>query len=197
MDNLIQVIPVFNEDELYELNKFVDENLSFTRSTTFNGPETKIDPGRTSMECALLENDDITKIIHTKINLALDEYKRRILYINPSYNKHPLPGADNTTSWREDIRIIQYIEGQEYGFHHDQGTIQSRGEYHRQISVILYLTDDFEGGETEFIHKKIKPSKGEAIIFPSNWCYLHRGNPVLKGKKRIIVTWYYVDDIQT
>jgi len=44
MDNLIQVIPVFNEDELYELNKFVDENLSFTRSTTFNGPETKIDP---------------------------------------------------------------------------------------------------------------------------------------------------------
>ena len=43
MDNLIQIIHVFNEDELYELNKFIDTNLSFTRSTTFNGSDAKID----------------------------------------------------------------------------------------------------------------------------------------------------------
>jgi hypothetical protein len=193
MDNLIQIIPVLNEDEVNALNTYTDKNLIFTRSTTFNGEFTKIDSGRTSTECILHENEAITKMVHGKINAALDEYKRRILQIHSGYNKHPLPGANDTTSWREDIRIIQYTKGQHYGFHHDQGTLQVRGEYHRQISVILYLTDDFEGGGTAFTHKTFKPKKGEAIIFPSNWCYLHQGNPVTNGTKRVLVTWYYVD----
>ena len=65
-------------------------------------------------------------------------------------------------------------------------------EYHRKISVILYLSNDFEGGHTKFLHKKFKPSVGHAIIFPSNWCYPHTGTLVTNGKKRIAVTWYYV-----
>ncbi|MDB4346069.1 2OG-Fe(II) oxygenase [bacterium] len=193
MDNLIQIIPVLNEDEVNALNTYTDKNLTFTRSTTFDGDSTKIDSGRTSTECTLHENEAITKMVHGKINAALDEYKRRLLNIHTSYNSHPLPGANDTTSWREDLRIIQYTEGQKYDFHHDQGTLQSRREYHRQISVILYLTDDFEGGATSFLHKSIKPPKGHAIIFPSNWCFVHRGDPVIKGRKRVAVTWYYVD----
>ena len=193
MDNLIQIIPVLNEDEVNALNMYTDEKLSFIRSTTFNGENSKIVSSRTSIECTLPENEDITKMVHGKINAALDEYKRKILQIHSGYNNHPLPGANDTTSWREDIRIIQYTEGQYYGFHHDQGTVQARREYHRQISVILYLTDDFEGGGTAFTHKTFEPKKGDAIIFPSNWCYLHQGNPVTNGTKRVAVTWYYVD----
>ena len=30
-------------------------------------------------------------------------------------------------------------------------------------------------------------------MFPSNWCYPHSGQPVTEGKKRVAVTWYYVD----
>ena len=60
-------------------------------------------------------------------------------------------------------------------------------------TLIIPLNDDFEGGGTAFTHKTFKPKKGEAIIFPSNWCYLHQGNPVTSGTKRVIVTWYYVD----
>ena len=26
-----------------------------------------------------------------------------------------------------------------------------------------------------------EPKKGEAIVFPANWCFLHQGNPVTKG----------------
>jgi|TARA_B110000285_G_scaffold147278_1_gene164385 predicted 2-oxoglutarate/Fe(II)-dependent dioxygenase YbiX len=193
MDNLIQIIPVLNEDELNDLNTYTDKNLAFTRSTTFNGENTKIDSGRTSTECTLPENENITKRVHEKINAALDEYKRKILQIHSGYNTHPLPGANDTTSWREALRVIQYTKGQQYGFHHDQGTLQSRMEYHRQISVILYLTDDFEGGGTAFTHKTFNPKKGDALIFPSNWCYIHQGNQVTSGTKRVLVTWYYVD----
>ena len=39
----------------------------------------------------------------------------------------------------------------------------------------------------------LKPEPGHAIMFPSNWCYPHSGQEVISGKKRIAVTWYYVD----
>ena len=66
-------------------------------------------------------------------------------------------------------------------------------EYHRKISVIIYLTEDFEGGGTAFPHVTHKPKSGYALIFPSNWCYPHAGEPVEDGVKRVAVTWYYVE----
>lgn len=165
MDHLIQVIPVLTGEEINDLNTYADNNLSFAQSTTFNGANTKIDPGRTSTECALSDTEDITKNLHVKINAALDEYKRRIIKIHTSYNSHPLPGANDTSSWREDLRVIQYVQGQKYGFHHDQGTLQSRREYHRQISVILYLTDDFEGELQAFCIKVSNLQKVMQLYF--------------------------------
>lgn len=195
MDDLIQIIPVLTDEEVIELNEYIEEHLSFTQSGTLEGTKNEIGSYRTSTECPLPGNMEITQKLHLKLNSALVEYKRRVLQLHPGYNKHPLPGAPSTSSWREDIRIIQYVKDQHYGFHHDQGTMQCRSEYHRQISIILYLTDEFEGGETAFVHKSFKPKKGNAIIFPANWCYLHQGNPVTKGFKRIAVTWYYVDSL--
>ena len=76
--------------------------------------------------------------------------------------------------------------------HHDTADLR-RQEYYRTISIILYLNNDFEGGNTVFSHKKYKPLPGQALIFPSNWCYPHAGEPVTSGKKRVAVTWYYVE----
>ena len=68
-------------------------------------------------------------------------------------------------------------------------------EYERKISIITYLNDGFDGGGTEFPHKVYKPQAGYAVMFPSNWCYPHSGQPVPNGKKRVAVTWYYVQNI--
>ena len=83
---------------------------------------------------------------------------------------------------------------QEYKFHYDEAANSNLKEYHRKISVIVYLTDKFTGGHTAFPHCKYRPEPGYALIFPSNWCYPHAGKPVLEGKKRIAVTWYYAND---
>ena len=32
------------------------------------------------------------------------------------------------------------------------------------------------------------------LFFPSNWCFPHSGQKVLSGKKRVAVTWYYVNE---
>lgn len=67
----------------------------------------------------------------------------------------------------------------------------------KMATLIVYLNDDFEGGETFFnnLNIKIKPQKGSALFFQYNYSdYLneksrHEGLPVTKGTKYIITFW--------
>lgn len=192
MNDLIQIIKVINDNEVRELNEYADY-LQFEPSLVINnGKSTKIDKSiRTSMGVSLNENDLIVKRLHDKLNLALDEYKRRLLEINSIYEYNPVPGGINVRSWREPIQLIEYSGGQEYKMHQDISCYKNHPAYGRVLSIILYLTNDFEGGRTIFTHESYKPPVGSAIIFPSNWCFPHRGESVTKGKKRVAVTWYF------
>tara|TARA_B100001029_G_scaffold167051_1_gene159936 strand:+ start:144 stop:785 length:642 start_codon:yes stop_codon:yes gene_type:complete len=62
---------------------------------------------------------------------------------------------------------------------------------YRQLVTLLYLNDDFEGGETEFLYQnvRIKPQAGKFVIFPPFWSHTHRGNPPIGGTKYIITSW--------
>ena len=55
-------------------------------------------------------------------------------------------------------------------------------------TVVVYLNDDYEGGELYFnnFNLKIKPKAGSVIIFPSEEPYLHQSLEVLKGRKMLI-----------
>jgi hypothetical protein len=63
----------------------------------------------------------------------------------------------------------------------------------RMLSIIYYLNDIDNGGETSFkIENKIvniKPKKGKLIIFPSNYPYIHKGNIPISNDKYILVTF--------
>ena len=195
MNDLIQVIKVLDEKDLKVINDHID-TLSFGPSTVLdNGRGNKVDTKwRTSTGTTLNDSDDATRLLHEKINAALVEYKERISLISDNFRCYPVPGGYHTDSHREGIQILEYTSTQEYKSHHDAATNPNIGEYHRKISVIVYLTDKFTGGHTTFPHCKYRPETGHALIFPSNWCYPHSGAPVLEGKKRIAVTWYYVND---
>lgn len=71
----------------------------------------------------------------------------------------------------------------------------------RRSTLLIYLNDDFKGGETEFvtIGLKIKPEKGKAILFwnvDENEELLqkskHRANPVREGEKWICTKWSHM-----
>ncbi len=192
MNDLIQIIKILDQDEVRDLNQYADD-LQFTNSSVISYEnELKIDKSlRTSMGVSLNENDEIVKRTHKKLNFALDEYKKRLLDINYVYGYNPVPGGKNVRCWREGIQILEYSSGQEYKMHQDASCYKNNAAYGRVISIILYLTNDFEGGRTIFTHKAYKPPVGSAIIFPSNWCYPHRGEPVSEGIKRVAVTWYF------
>ena len=61
----------------------------------------------------------------------------------------------------------------------------------RMIAMLFYL-NDVDGGETEFISgKKIIPSTGKLVMFPSSWNFIHRGVTPNKGKKYIISAYLH------
>jgi predicted 2-oxoglutarate/Fe(II)-dependent dioxygenase YbiX len=88
--------------------------------------------------------------------------------------------------FHEGYNLLKYSGGQEYKAHFDGGT-----ETGRTISAILYLNNDYEGGQIEFVNfgLKIKPEPGMFILFPSNYAYSHIAHPVTDGTKYAIVTW--------
>ena len=71
-------------------------------------------------------------------------------------------------------------------------------KYHRELGCkralvwTVYLNDIKKGGETEFLYQKqrIEAKKGRACIFPSDFPYVHRGNPPLQGEKYILTSWF-------
>ena len=199
MYDLVQTIQVLTPEEVDFVNKEIDKKEFTVSSIGFvdaESGEPRVDSNiRSSSGCFFLDNEPAAMVIHKGMNNALLEYHQRLIKIHPSFDGYPVPGGFMTESNRELIQVLEYVSNQKYNFHVDASTVPSSKEYHRKISIILYLSDDFEGGTTKFVHQEFKPPMGHALIFPSNWCFPHCGTQVTSGKKRVAVTWYYVNDI--
>ena len=199
MNELIQVVQVLTPDEVLLVNEELDKKEFIVSSIGFVDGETgepRVDSDiRSSSGCYLLDDEKAAEIIHKGMNNALLEYRKRLMNIHPTFDGYPVPGGFMTTSNRELIQVLEYVKNQRYTWHTDASPQPNSKEYHRKISIILYLTDNFEGGTTKFVDQDYKPPVGHALIFPSNWCFPHCGTQVISGKKRVAVTWYYVNDI--
>ena len=201
MNNLIQTIQVLTPEEVKFVNAELDKKEFQVSMIGFADDGTgvlsaRVDSDvRSSSVTYLKDNEEVTKVMHEGINNALLEYRQRLMEIHPTFDGYPVPGGFMTTSNREEIQVLEYVENQKYTWHTDASPMPDSKEYHRKISVILYLSDDFEGGTTKFVHQDYKPPIGHALIFPSNWCFPHCGTQVTSGKKRVAVTWYYVNDL--
>ena len=106
---------------------------------------------------------------------------------------------------QEDPHLIKYETGGEYKHHNDyfmkgeqyyETSMYKGGQ--RVFSTILYLNDNFVGGETDFpkYNLTVKPKTGLVFTWRNlnldgsvNEDSLHGGLPVTEGKKYIIVVW--------
>ncbi len=98
--------------------------------------------------------------------------------------------------WFEKPEILRYRDGGEYIVHSD--AYNWKKDQHkwsraidRDLSVLLYLNSEFEGGEVWFPNSnfQIKPSRGTLVAFPSDWRYTHAAKPVTSGVRYVIVSW--------
>jgi predicted 2-oxoglutarate/Fe(II)-dependent dioxygenase YbiX len=104
------------------------------------------------------------------------------------YSTELYPFAEKNIKSREHtMHLLRYDETGHLPAHQDQG-ISSR-----VLSVLLYLNDDYEGGEIEFRHSgiKFKPEAGSVLFFPSNFLYVHEVYPVTRGPRYALPNWYH------
>lgn len=81
------------------------------------------------------------------------------------------------------------------GYHvwHDENT-DGGAQSSRKMVWMVYLNDDFEGGETEFLYykRRIQPKTGTLLIWPAGLTHAHRGGLVLTNCKYVVTGWFYV-----
>ena len=85
----------------------------------------------------------------------------------------------------EMFRFYKYEPGQEFRKHRDQSFIRNESEA-SYFTFMIYLNDDFEGGQTTFNQCVIKPTKGTALIFFHD--LEHAGSPLIRGTKYVLRT---------
>lgn len=83
------------------------------------------------------------------------------------------------------VKIIRYKDGSYLPVHSDP---ERTPEGHtRTIGMILFLNEDFEGGELIFPKQEvvIQPEKGKLVVFPMSYMYPHLVNNVTGGDRYV------------
>lgn len=92
-----------------------------------------------------------------------------------------------------------------FNMHTDSAYFDAHGNFcytspQRILTAVLYLNDEFEGGEIEFgsitddsgKNFQFKPFAGALTIFPSDLRFPHEAKPVISGNRYCVVAWFNV-----
>jgi predicted 2-oxoglutarate/Fe(II)-dependent dioxygenase YbiX len=109
-------------------------------------------------------------------------------FILQSYDDRAAVGVN------EMLRFYRYDPGQQFNWHQDFPYERDNGEQ-SYLTLIIYLNDDFKGGETSFEDSysdelfeefKVVPKQGMALFFEH--AIHHKGEPVTRGRKYVLRT---------
>jgi prolyl 4-hydroxylase len=102
-------------------------------------------------------------------------------------------------SHAEGLQVLHYQPGQEFKEHVDFfGPNHPSSKNNRISTLVMYLNDVEEGGETTFPYLgiSVKPAKGSAVYFEYfysnpklNELTLHCSEPVIRGEKWVATQW--------
>jgi predicted 2-oxoglutarate/Fe(II)-dependent dioxygenase YbiX len=94
-------------------------------------------------------------------------------------------GYSKAAGLNELFRFYKYESGQEFKRHKDQSYIRDDGEA-SYYTFMIYLNENYDGGETTFNNLSIQPKKGLALVFLHN--LEHEGKAVKSGVKYVLRT---------
>jgi prolyl 4-hydroxylase len=99
----------------------------------------------------------------------------------------------------EPCSVLRYRPGQYYKRHVDNVLLNSRmeemaqGLITRDVSIVGYLNQACQGGETYFDRQdlKVQPQTGSVLVFPSYYTHPHQALSVTEGVKYAFTTWLF------
>jgi prolyl 4-hydroxylase len=147
-------------------------------------PSTVVDPATGALVANPVRTSDAAAFPFVDENPAIHALNRRLAKAS---------GADVKSG--EPLQVLRYAPGQEYRPHFDAiGTTDNQ----RVLTFLVYLNDDFEGGETQFLASglSIKGRAGDGLLFRNadrsglpDPRSQHAGKPVTRGVKFLASRW--------
>lgn len=190
-----------------EYNQFIGEYSCACNSKFTDSIITAFDY-YTSMGATYCEDQQFENSNAGRFDYAID-----LMDMNPSMKDHPLETLNGTLQecFNEYVRVFGHLRtvpmyscvqkvqmtpaGGGYHVWHDENSHLEHAN--RCLVWMIYLNDDYEGGETEFLYykKRVQPEKGKLLIWPAGMTHAHRGGLVLKGTKYIVTGWFYLANV--
>ena len=175
-----------------ECNKIIDEiefisNIGQLSKTTDEGNPRHIQDHlvfnfANNLDYSLENGCIVTNLILRKLKTCLNHYLKMYSVL------------DRSQFLAYDCKVKKIAPGCGFhNWHYESGQYYTTG---RKLVMQVYLNDDFEGGETEFLYynKREKAEKGSVLIFPCEFTHTHRGNPPIDGTKYIATTWAWLQN---
>jgi len=191
----------YNREKIYEFDNLLSKSEcnqiikmakpTIKKSTVLNIESTH--PGRTSSHTFIKSNNDllkkIDKIVYSYLKIPIDHY--------------------------EELQVVNYKAKQKYDPHYDacdkkeqicKDDIKRLGSL-RYATFIIYLNDDFSGGETIFPkhnNRKVSPKTGKVVLFFNlndnntdiRYNSFHGGLPPNVGEKWMCNKWIRLKPIK-
>ncbi|HEX8843575.1 MAG TPA: 2OG-Fe(II) oxygenase [Pyrinomonadaceae bacterium] len=156
-------------EQAKQLDAWAEAKVSARLGGGFN-PATRRDARRASV-LALARESEIRREFDERMECIIKPLVKQVWGV-------PLKQHSET-------HFVRYDRGNYYTPHSDTGVHRTD----RYFTVLCYLNEAFEGGETSFprLNYSIKPRSGKAVIFPAT--YTHCAEPVTEGEKYVLVSW--------
>lgn len=133
--------------------------------------------GRQMMSKGVRNND---RLMIFDNDLAEHLFQKAVKFLTQTHEDY------SVLDFNEMFRIYKYSSGQRFKMHRDGSYIRNENEK-SFYTFLIYLNDDFEGGETEFENLfTVAPKKGSALVFYHP--LRHEGKTLISGLKYVLRT---------
>ena len=175
------IMTVDNVFTTQQCNEFIDFSHQFDYEVapiTINSKQ-----GQTQLRTDIRNNQ---RVIYDDVQFAERIFNQVKNYLPEELFEWHVSGLN------ERFRFYSYEDGQTFKPHYD-GNYEVNDWHSSQLTLLIYLSEDFEGGETKFFNQtrhvptfSIKPKIGQILIFEHR--QMHSGAPVVSGRKYVLRT---------
>lgn len=118
---------------------------------------------------------------NSRVNIV-DEDLAKIVWDKIRQFVPPVIGGQHALGLDTTFRCYRYNPGEYFNWHVDGATKKDGNQ--SKFTILIYLNDEYTGGETEFEANKVKGTPGGVLVFPHKT--LHRGVEVAAGTKYVM-----------
>lgn len=174
---------ISKEYQIWEVNKFWSKDICDFVVQEF---EKKYDPSEISYNEVEIKNSsplkkNLTERISKRLILESEELSE-LIWNNLDFSVLEIEGQ-TPIGINKSFRLYKYFINDEFIEHVDMSTIIS-DDIRTFYSILIYLNDDYTGGNTKFNNFEIEPKLGSLVTFPHN--QLHSGEKIISGIKYIL-----------